>query len=80
MTAQRFLVIDRLVESEGLQLVSRSISGGCHIRLRARAADGREEMFFLALSTSDRRSQNNFRSMLRRFARGHSTKTERKSP
>jgi hypothetical protein len=77
MTAKRLREAERLVASAGLDLVSTDIAGSGHLKVRARNPRGQEETFVCAFSASDARGQMNFRSILRRFARGHSTKTQR---
>jgi hypothetical protein len=79
MTDRRLRSLEQLAAAEGLTVLSVGVSGGSHFKLRARAADGREESFFAAFSPSDRRSHINCRALFRRFARGQTTKTERTS-
>lgn len=60
-------------EVPGLTLIDCSTTGGSHVRIIARAADGTEKCFTHSNTSSDRRANLNMRALLRRFAREHTT-------
>lgn len=67
-----------MIKKIGLELVDMQFSGGGHIKAKLRAPDGREEIYMFANSISDSQHGNkNKAAVLKRFARGISTKLER---
>lgn len=68
---KRIREAQRTAEEVGLTVLSAEISGGKHIRLRCRRADGAERFFMAPFSPSDTyRAEKNRRAEMRRWAKG----------
>jgi hypothetical protein len=60
--------IRALVADTGLRLLSLTVTGGGHYRVRVQAADGRTQVFFVSATPSCRRGEKNNAALIRRFA------------
>lgn len=66
---RRFRELRKQVGNCGLHLESLNASGGSHLKLVVRRADGKVKTIFVSLTPSDNRAALNNRAILRRFAR-----------